>query len=88
MQASSHQPLGPEAVAYSARPWVLLIGIAAIARLMLAWLVTDFVLVDDAYITLRYARNAAEGGSLVHNSGEAVFGVTSPLWGFVTSAMM
>ncbi|MEM8713844.1 MAG: hypothetical protein AAGG01_23115, partial [Planctomycetota bacterium] len=49
---------------------------------------TDFVLVDDAYITLRYARNAAETGALVYSSGEAVFGVTSPLWAFVTWGLM
>ncbi len=70
------------------RTWVLLIALAGLARLIMAWLVTDFVLVDDAYITLRYARNAAEQGTLVYNAGEAVFGVTSPLWGFVTSGMM
>ena len=58
--------------------------VAAIVRLLIAWQITGFVLVDDAYITLRYARNAAESGALVYNHGEAVFGVTSPLWGFVT----
>lgn len=71
-----------------ARTWLVLILLAAVARFALAWIVTDFVLVDDAYITLRYARNAAEQGTLVYNAGEAVFGVTSPLWGFVTSGLM
>lgn len=77
------EPSGP-----SRREIGLWLAIAAVFRLFLAWQVTGFVLVDDAYITLRYARNAAETGSLVYNHGEAVFGVTSPLWGFVTSALM
>ena len=72
----------------STREVVIWIAIAAALRLALAAWVTGFVLVDDAYITLRYARNAAEAGSLVYNVGENVFGVTSPLWGFVTSAIM
>lgn len=60
---------------------------SAIARLVIAWTVTGFVLVDDAYITLRYAKNFNEAGALVYNSGEWVFGVTSPLWGIVTSGL-
>lgn len=63
--------------------WILVL-VAAVVRCLIAWQITGFVLVDDAYITLRYARNAAESGALVYNCGEAVFGVTSPLWGFVT----
>ncbi|QDV05114.1 hypothetical protein Poly30_06090 [Planctomycetes bacterium Poly30] len=72
----------------SKQSWLVLIAVAAAVRLMLAWFITDFVLVDDAYITLRYARNAADSGALVYNHGEAVFGVTSPLWGFVTWGLM
>lgn len=67
---------------------MLWIAVAALLRVTLAAWVTEFVLVDDAYITLRYARNAAETGSLVYNAGESVFGVTSPLWGLVTSGLM
>jgi hypothetical protein len=88
MLGSSHTSLAGREGTSASRPWLLLIALAALARLLMAWFVTDFVLVDDAYITLRYARNAAEQGSLVYNAGEAVFGVTSPLWGFVTSGMM
>lgn len=36
--------------------------------------------VDDAFITFNYARNLAEGNSLVFNAGERVFGCTSILW--------
>lgn len=68
--------------------WVAWIAAAALIRVLYAALVTDFVLVDDAYITLRYAKNAAATGALVYSQGEAVFGVTSPLWGFVTWGLM
>jgi hypothetical protein len=64
-----------------------LIVLSALLRLALAAGVTNFVLVDDAYITLRYARMMNETGALVYNPGEAVFGVTSPLWGFVTAGL-
>ncbi len=57
---------------------LLFVLAAALLRLALAALVTDFVLVDDAYIHLRYARNLVTTGALVYNPGEAVFGVTSP----------
>ncbi|MFT5475343.1 MAG: hypothetical protein ACI8Y8_000672 [Planctomycetota bacterium] len=63
------------------------IFVSALLRLALAGGVTGFVLVDDAYITLRYARMANETGALVYNVGEAVFGVTSPLWGLVTTGL-
>ncbi len=70
------------------RRWIIAIAAAAIVRLCLAAFVTNWVLVDDAYITLRYARQFALEGTLVYNQGEQVFGVTSPLWAFVTSALM
>lgn len=35
---------------------------------------------DDAYITMRYARNAADGLGLVFNPGERVEGYSNPLW--------
>ncbi len=40
-----------------------------------------FVLLDDAMISMRYARNLAEGHGLVWNpGGERVEGITNPLW--------
>lgn len=36
------------------------------------------IFTDDALITLRYARNLAEGLGLVYNPGERVYGTTSP----------
>jgi arabinofuranosyltransferase len=35
---------------------------------------------DDSYISLRYARNLAEGNGLVYNPGELVEGYTNFLW--------
>lgn len=37
-------------------------------------------IIDDAYITFRYARNLLAGNGLVFNPGEAVFGTTTPLY--------
>ncbi len=50
---------------------------------VVAWFVYDeyarvFVF-DDAYITYRYAQNAASGNGLVFNPGEHVLGTSSPL---------
>ncbi len=42
--------------------------------------VSRFELIDDAYITVRYARNLARGEGLVYNAGEHVEGMTNLLW--------
>jgi hypothetical protein len=39
-----------------------------------------FSLFDDAMISMRYAKNLAEGHGLVWNPGERVEGYTNPLW--------
>lgn len=44
----------------------------------------DFVS-DDAFITLRYARNLAQGEGLVFNPGDRVEGITSMLWTLLLS---
>lgn len=36
--------------------------------------------IDDAFITFRYARNLLSGDGLVYNPGEPVFGITTPLF--------
>ena len=57
--------------------WGALIVIGGIfIRNMLAY---DY-LSDDAFITMRYARNFAQGLGLVFNPGERVEGFTSFLW--------
>ncbi len=43
--------------------------------------------VDDAYITFRYAQNLAAGEGLVFNSGEMVLGTTTPLYTFLLSGL-
>ena len=45
----------------------------------LAWPLRHYV-TDDTYIHLRYAQQLAHGQGFVFNSGERVYGTTSPLW--------
>lgn len=66
---------------------IRLIALSIVVKLLLASFATQFVLVDDAYITLRYARNFVTHGEFAFNPGEAVFGITTPLWGLVSSAL-
>ncbi|GAB4517056.1 MAG: hypothetical protein OHK0046_23320 [Anaerolineae bacterium] len=40
--------------------------------------IIDHTLIDDAYITYRYAANLARGEGLVYNVGERVLGTTTP----------
>jgi len=56
-------------------------------KCLLAVFATRFVLVDDAYIHLRYARNLVLHGEFVYNLGEPVFGLTSPLYGLITAGL-
>ncbi|HEX5660040.1 MAG TPA: hypothetical protein VFX59_22745 [Polyangiales bacterium] len=44
-------------------------------------------IVDDAYITARYARNLASGQGLVFNPGEHVEGITNLLWTLVLAGV-
>jgi hypothetical protein len=62
-------PRGPVLV-----PLVLLLAARGIAVLALP------LAAEDAYITFRFARNAAMNGALVYNPGERVMGFSSPLW--------
>jgi hypothetical protein len=62
---------------------VLLVAVAALAVQALA---LDYV-VDDAYISMRYARNLVEGHGLVYNpGGERVEGYTNFLWTLLLAA--
>jgi hypothetical protein len=62
------------------RPWALPFFVALAPLTFLAWRL-DF-LVDDAFISFRYAQNLAGGHGLVFNPGEAprVEGYTNLLW--------
>lgn len=61
---------------------ILIILLAVTARL-----VPGPRIVDDAYITFRYARNLAGGEGLVYNPDEAVLGTTSPLYAFTLAVI-
>jgi hypothetical protein len=51
-----------------------------LALALLARLVPGERMVDDAYITFRYARNLIEGHGFVYNTGQRVLGTTTPLY--------
>lgn len=54
------------------------------AAVLIAWLLR-FV-IDDAYISFRYAKNLAEGRGLIFNPGERVEGYTNYLWTLMIAA--
>jgi len=58
--------------------WLLSAVLLALA--LLVRLVPGERMVDDAYITFRYARNLIEGHGFVYNPGERVLGTTTPLY--------
>jgi arabinofuranosyltransferase len=58
--------------------WLLLTGLLALA--LTARLLPGQRIVDDAYITFRYARNLITGQGFVYNPGERVLGTTTPLY--------
>jgi len=57
---------------------LLVAGLLVVA--LLARLVPGERMVDDAYITFRYARNLVEGFGFVYNPGGRVLGTTTPLY--------
>jgi len=58
--------------------WLLITVLLAVA--VLARLLPGERMVDDAYITFRYARNLVAGRGFVYNPGEWVLGTTTPLY--------
>jgi hypothetical protein len=50
-------------------------------------LATERAFVDDAFITLRYARNLLMYGSFCFNPGEIVYGVSTPLFTVILSVL-
>lgn len=68
---------GPTAKRHSPVVGILAIGIIA-ALVLLAY--CQRLLVDDAFISFRYARNWVDGVGLVFNPGERVEGYTNFLW--------
>ncbi len=64
--------------------WLLTAGIVFCA--ILARIVPGLRIIDDAYITYRYAYNIASGLGFVYNVGEAVLGTTTPLYTLLMAA--
>jgi hypothetical protein len=56
-------------------PFIVLFPLAVFLRLL-----PGERMIDDAYITFRYARNLVTGLGLVYNAGERVLGATTPLY--------
>src|SRR5262245_41845498 len=57
--------------------------VTAAAVLLLVPALLTFYVVDDAYISFRYAKNLADGQGFVFNAGSPVEGVTNLLWTLV-----
>jgi arabinofuranosyltransferase len=53
--------------------------VALLLTACLAWPLRHYV-TDDTYIHLRYAQQVARGEGFVFNTGDHVYGTTSPLW--------
>lgn len=63
-----------------------IVCLATVIRAALAVRLVPNGLFDDAYITLRYAANLANGLGFVYNRGEAVLGTTTPLFTVLLAA--
>lgn len=66
----------------------LALALAAVVALLLAWRVAHYdLMVDDAFISFRYAENLIAGDGLVYNPGERVEGFSNPLWTLSIAAL-
>ena len=63
-----------------------LLGVIVAIALSIGISLCGRIIIDDAYITYRYARNLAEGLGFVYNPGERVFSTTTPLYTLVLVA--
>jgi arabinofuranosyltransferase len=57
-----------------------LVTILIILAALTARLVPGTRMIDDAFITFRYARNVVHGAGFVYNAGERVLGTTTPFY--------
>jgi len=60
--------------------YILYWPLALFVLALIARLLPGERLIDDAYITFRYARNIVDGLGFVYNPGERVLGTTTPLY--------
>ncbi len=70
----------PAGAPHRTTPWPVVVAAAALLLGRAAHLWNPYLVVDDAFISFRYARNLAEGHGLVFNAGERVEGYTNFLW--------
>jgi hypothetical protein len=68
----------------TATSWIAL-GLAVLA--LVARLIPGPRMIDDAFITFRYARNIVHGVGFVYNTGERVLGTTTPLYTLFMAAL-
>ena len=68
----------------SAERWITL---AIVSVAILARLVPGPRMIDDAFITFRYARNVVHGVGFVYNAGERVLGTTTPFYTLLMAAL-
>jgi hypothetical protein len=58
---------------------ITLVVLGMAMRVLLLWW-SGGTMIDDAYITVRYAQNLIDEGAQVYNAGQHVLGVTCPLY--------
>jgi hypothetical protein len=68
------------------RRWAAAVALAIVFCLNALWY--SPYLVDDAFISLRYARNLAAGRGLVYNPGEQVEGFSNFLWVLLEAGLL
>ena len=66
---------------------ITLVGLGVAMRVLLLWW-SGGTMIDDAYITVRYAQNLIDEGALVYNAGHRVLGVTCPLYALWISLLL
>ena len=65
--------------------WMLIASLLILA--LLVRVAPGERMVDDAYITFRYARNLVTGAGFVYNPGERVLGTTTPLYTWLLAGL-
>jgi hypothetical protein len=60
--------------------WPITLAFALVGGLFIVHALHYWLLIDDAFITFRYARNLIDGAGLVFNIGERVEGYSNLLW--------
>ncbi len=78
---NSHHVASP----YTRLDGLLMLALAALAVALR--LLPGLRIIDDAYITYRYARNIVDGIGFVYSAGEHVLGTTTPLYTLLLAAL-